>query len=124
MNLKSLILSGTSLSIEVKSESKELKCFVTVGGYLKCNGRIYKINDYRKLYGKIEESNVYYYLKHYFIPNSLLKKDMDIHIADLINYDYVKDIDTYEELEKRIKEICEQIDFNQFVPIWQSEAPL
>lgn len=124
MNLKNSILSGTSLSIEVKSKSKEVKCFITVGGYLKCDEKVWKINDYRKLYGKINESNVYYYLKHYFIPVSLLKKDMDIHTTDLINYNYIKDISNYEDLERKIKETCKEIDFNQFVPIWQSEAPL
>lgn len=124
MNLKNLILSGTSLSTEVKSESKEMKCFVTVGGYLKYDERVWNINDYRKLHGKINESNVYYYLKHYCIPVSLLKKDMDIHTTDLINYNYVKDISNYEELEKRIIGLEKEINFNQFVPTWQSEAPL
>lgn len=124
MNLKNLILSGTSLSTEVRSVSREMKCFVTVGGYVKCDERVWKINDYRKLYGKINESNIYYYLKHYSVHISLLKKDMDIHTTDLIDYNYVKDISNYEELEKKIKEFVKEIDLNQFVPIWKSEAPL
>lgn len=118
-----LILSGTSLSAEVKSVSKETKCFVTVGGYIKCDERVWKINDYCKLYGKINESNVYYYLKHYSVPVYLLKKDMDIHTTDLIDYNYVKDISNYKELEKKIKEFSKEIDFDQFLPIWKSEAP-
>lgn len=123
MDLKMLILSGTSLSTEVRSFSQETKCFVTVGGYVKCDERVWNINDYRKLYGKINESNIYYYLKHYSVPVSLLKKGIDIHTTDLIDYNYVNDISSYEELEKKIKEFSKEIDFDQFVPIWKSEAP-
>ncbi len=123
MNVKRTILSGTSLAADVESSDDTSKTFISIGGYIKYNGRELSIPEFRKMkYGIIDEQYVYYFYKYYAVPTRLLLPDMDIHPDELLFYKTEFNISSFEELEKKITVLGAKLD--DFVVIWQSKAPL
>lgn len=123
MDLKRVILlNWEEATAEITSLRDDVRSFVNITACIKTDGRKWSPKGYRKQYGTIDESKVLYHIRQYSILKSILNEELDVHDSDLINYKEFNDIESFEEVEKIIKELGIPID--SFVPPWQSDAPL
>lgn len=122
MNIKELLLNGNVLSAELDNDKYDKRHFIVIGAYVLFKNQSVSIKEFRKDHSIIF-ADIRYYVKTYVISNDYIKNGYDIHREDFENFKYKNDIIGFENLKNEIRLMVGEININEFVPIWKTDAP-
>lgn len=107
------------MATEVKSTSKELRCFIVIGAYKDDDIWGSKVS---KFLSNKSKKDMKFWLRKYEVPKEYIENDWDISEDVLSNSIYIREIENLETLELELKKYID--DLSIFDVDWKCENPI